>query len=70
MGIPEILELGGLFLLAATKFAVAAGILVSPATDYSYFETFLILISGGFTGILFFAGIKLIHRNIIFNRLY
>ena len=54
MGLSEILELLGLFLLAASKFAVAVGILISPVTNYSYFESVLMLIIGGFTGISFF----------------
>jgi hypothetical protein len=54
MGLPGILELAGIFLLAASKFAVAVGILVSPVTNYSYFESVIMLILGGFTGILFF----------------
>ena len=54
MSLSEILELAGLFLLAASKFAVAVGILISPVTNYSYFESVLMLIIGGFTGISFF----------------
>ena len=54
MGITEILELSGLFLLAGSKFAVAVGLLVSPATEFSYLQSVTMLISGGFTGILFF----------------
>ena len=54
MGLSEILELLGLFLLAASKFAVAVGILISPVTNFSYFESVLMLIIGGFTGISFF----------------
>ncbi len=54
MGLPELLEFLGLFLLAGIKFAVAVGILVSPATNYTYIESVFMLIVGGFTGILFF----------------
>jgi len=54
MGITEILELGGLLLLASTKFAVAVGLLVSPATNYTYLESVILLLSGGFTGVIFF----------------
>ncbi|GAH34192.1 unnamed protein product [marine sediment metagenome] len=54
MGLADILEFIGLFLLAATKFAVAVGVLVSPVTNYSYLESFLTLTTGGFTGIFFF----------------
>jgi len=54
MGLTDILEFIGLFLLAATKFAVAVGVLVSPITNYSYLECVLMLITGGFTGIIFF----------------
>lgn len=54
MGITEILELGGLLLLASTKFAVAVGLLVSPATNYTYLESVILLLFGGFTGVIFF----------------
>jgi hypothetical protein len=54
MEIQEIIELALLLLGAATKFAVAASYLLSPASDYTYFEIVLTLIIGGFTGILFF----------------
>lgn len=54
MGPQEIIELGGLVLLAATKFAMAAGLLASPVTDYSYLDSVLILILSGFIGVLFF----------------
>jgi hypothetical protein len=54
MEITEILELIGLLLLAGSKFAVAVGFLISPATEFSYLESVAMLISGGFTGILFF----------------
>ncbi|MBL4593947.1 MAG: hypothetical protein JKX68_09050 [Flavobacteriales bacterium] len=54
MGIAEILEIFGLLLIAATKFAVAVGILLLPATDYSYVEIVSTLLTGGFIGIFFF----------------
>lgn len=54
MDLTEIFELLGLFFLAASKFVVAVGILVSPITNYNYIESVIMLISGGFTGILFF----------------
>jgi hypothetical protein len=54
MGLPEIIELGGLALLAATKFAMAAGLLASPITNYSYLDSVLILIISGFIGVIFF----------------
>jgi membrane protein DedA with SNARE-associated domain len=54
MGVTEIVELVGIFLLAGSKFAVAVGLLVSPATEFSYLQSVAMLISGGFTGILFF----------------
>ncbi|MDG1475897.1 MAG: hypothetical protein P8Q14_02005 [Vicingaceae bacterium] len=54
MGLSEILELAGIFLLAGSKFAVAVGLLISPATDFNYFESVAMLLCGGFTGILFF----------------
>lgn len=54
MGFHEIIELGGLALLAATKFAMAAGLLASPITNYSYLDSVLILVISGFVGIIFF----------------
>ena len=54
MGIDQILQLLGLLLLSATKFAVAVGVLVSPATNYSYLEIVSILLTGGFIGTFFF----------------
>ncbi len=54
MGVPEILELATLIILASTKFAFAVGALASPLTSYSYVEMVLILIAGGFIGVFFF----------------
>jgi len=54
MGFTEILELAGLFLLAGSKFAVAVGLLISPATNFTYLQSVSMLIAGGFSGIVFF----------------
>ena len=54
MGIAEIIELGGLVLLAATKFAVAALMLASPVTNYTYLEAVLTLFASGTLGVVVF----------------
>lgn len=54
MEITELIEIVSLLLLAGTKFALAAALLVIPATDYTYFESVLMLISGGTVGVIFF----------------
>ena len=53
MGVAEILEILGLLLVASTKFAVAVGILLLPATNFSYIEIVVTLLTGGFSGVLF-----------------